>query len=62
MGYSLLLFTILCGGGYFLFDRNEITMNQFLIFTLVLLIVGNLLLYFLSRRKISHNIINQEAL
>ncbi len=62
MGYSLLLFVILCGGGYYLFDHNEITLSQFTLFTTTILIIGNLLLYLISRRKISHNIIDQEAL
>jgi ABC-2 type transport system permease protein len=62
MGYSLLLFAILCGGGYYLFDHNEITLSQFTIFTTILLIIGNILLYLLSRFKISKNIKNQEAL
>ena len=62
MGYALLLFAILCGGGYYLFDHNEITLSQFTIFTTALLIIGNMLLYLLSKFKISKNIKNQEAL
>ncbi len=62
MGYSLLLFTILCGGGYYLIDHKSITNNQFTIVTLVILIIGNLLLYLIGRKKISRNIRNQESL
>ena len=62
MGYSLLLFSLLCGGGYYLFDQQKITINQFTIGTLFILIIGNILLYWLSKNKISHNIINQESL
>ena len=62
MGYSLLLFIILCGGGYYLFDHNKVTLNQFTITTLLVFIVGNLLLYIISNKKISKNIINQETL
>ena len=62
MGYSLLLFSLLCGGGYYLFDHQEITINQFTVGTLFILIIGNILLYWLSKNKISHNIVNQESL
>ena len=59
MGYSLLLFSVLCGGGYYLFDHGRITLNQFTLATLLILIMGNILLYFLSKKKISKNILNQ---
>ena len=60
MGYSLLLFAILCGGGYYLIDKGSITISQFTLISILILLVGNLLLYLISRRKISHNILNQE--
>jgi ABC-2 type transport system permease protein len=62
MGYSLLLFTVLCGGGYYLIDHKSITNEQFTIATFVILLLGNLLLYLISRKKISRNIRNQESL
>ena len=62
MGYSLLLFTVLCGGGYYLIDKKSITNEQFTIAAFVILIVGNLLLYLISRKRISKNILNQESL
>ena len=62
MGYSLLLFTILCGGGYYLIDHKSITNNQFTIATLIILLIGNLILYIIGRKKISRNIRNQESL
>ena len=62
MGYSLLLFTILCGGGYYLFDHNYITLNQFTIITLLILVIGNIILYLISNKKISRNILKQEDL
>ena len=62
MGYSLLLFTTLCGGGYYLIDHKSITNEQFTIATFVILLLGNLLLYLISRKKISRNIRNQESL
>ena len=60
MGYSLLLFAILCGGGYYLIDKGSITISQFTLISILILLIGNLLLYLISRRKISHNILNQE--
>ena len=39
MGYSLLLFSILCGGGYYLFKQNIINVSQFTIATLLILII-----------------------
>ena len=62
MGYSLLLFAVICGGGYYLIDHNMITVSIFTIITTLILIVGNILLYLLSRKRLSHNIINQETL
>ena len=62
MGYSLLLFTVLCGGGYYLIDHKSITNEQFTIATFIILLLGNLLLYLISRKKISRNIRNQESL
>lgn len=62
MGYSLLLFTILCGGGYYLIDHKSITNNQFTIATLIILLIGNLILYLIGRKKISRNIKYQESL
>ena len=62
MWYSLLLFTILCGGGYYLIDHKSITNNQFTIATLIILLIGNLILYIIGRKKISRNIRNQESL
>ena len=62
MGYSLLLFAVICGGGYYLIDHNIITVSIFTIITTLILIVGNILLYLLSRKRLSHNIINQETL
>ena len=60
MGYSLLLFAILCVGGYYLIDKGSITISQFTLISILILLIGNLLLYLISRRKISHNILNQE--
>ena len=62
MGYSLLLFTILCGGGYYLIDHKSITNTQFTIATLIILLIGNLILYLIGRKKISRNIKYQESL
>jgi ABC-2 type transport system permease protein len=62
MGYSLLLFVILCGGGYYLFSNNQISISQFTIATALILIIGNLLLYFIGRKRISNNIRNQESI
>ena len=62
MGYSLLVFALLCGGGYYLFDHNTINVSQFISITSVILVIGNLLLYLLGRKRISHNIANQESL
>ncbi len=62
MGYSLLVFSLLCGGGYYLFDHKKITMNQFTLITFLILIMGNVVLYLYSRKKISKNIIEQESL
>ncbi len=61
MGYSLLLFSILCGGGYYLFNHDMITISQFIMITFFILVIGNLVLYWISRKKISRNIINQES-
>jgi hypothetical protein len=61
MGYSLLLFALLCGGGYYLFDHNQIILSQFTIASIVILLLGNLILYILDKKKITKNIINQET-
>ncbi len=61
MGYSLLLFILLCGGGYYLIDKRSITLSQFTLISLIILIIGNILLYLISKKKISHNILNQEV-
>ena len=60
MGYSILLFAILCGGGYYLIKHKIITLSLFTIISLLILIIGNILLYIISKKKISYNIINQE--
>lgn len=62
MGFSLLLFIVLCVGGYYLYSHSIITVSTFTIISFLILIVGNTLLYWMSRIKISHNIINQELL
>ena len=61
MGYSLLLFLFLCGGGNYLFKRSLITVPQFTLISLVLLIIGNLILFMLDKKTITKNIINQET-
>ena len=60
MGYSVLTLIILGAGSYYLFDNNSMTVNELTTISLVILIVGNLLLYLISRKKISKNIISQE--
>ena len=62
MGYSLLLFTILCGGGYYMFDHKYINIHQFTFYALLILIIGNIILYFICNKRISYNILNQENL
>ena len=61
MGYSILLFTILCGGGYYLIKHKIISLTLFTILSLLILTIGNIILYLISNKKISHNIINQEV-
>ncbi len=61
MGYSLLLFGILCGLGYYLFDHNIININQFALLSFLVLIILNILLYIISDKKIGHNIVKQEV-
>jgi len=61
MGYSVLLLIILGIGGYYLFDHNIMTVNELIITSLAILTTGNLLLYLISNKKISKNIISQEV-
>ena len=61
MGYSLFAFGILCGGGYYLLKHDFLSVSQFTIISLLLLVTINLILYYVSNHKISHNIINQEC-
>ena len=61
MGYSILLFAILCGGGYYLIKHNILSLSLFTLITLVLLIILNIILYTISNKLISKNIINQEV-
>ena len=60
MGYSIILFAILCGGGYYLIKHHIISLSIFTIISLSVLSIGNIILYLISNKKISHNIINQE--
>jgi len=61
MGYSLLLFGILCGLGYYLFDHNIINISQFTLLSFLILIILNIILLIISDKKISYNIVKQEV-
>ncbi len=61
MGYSLLLFVLLLVGGNYLFKRNLITVSEFTMISLCILLIGNILLYLIDKKVITKNIINQET-
>ena len=61
MGYSILLFVILCGGGYYLIKKGLIPLSLFTFIALLILITGNVILYAKSDEKITKNIIKQEV-
>ena len=60
MGYSLILFILLCLGGYYLFDKYIITYSTFVLGSLGILVLCNIILYLINRKRITKNIINQE--
>lgn len=60
MGFSLLLFGILCLGGYYLYDHLLINLNLFILYSFIILVFINLILYYVCNKKISYYIISQE--
>ena len=61
MGYSLFAFGVICGSGYYILKYDYLSISQFTIISLLILIILNLALYYLGNNKISRNIINQEC-
>ena len=61
MGFSLLFFGLLCGGGYFLFHKYTFSFTSLWFLATVILIISNLLLYLLVSSIVSHFIRDQEV-
>ena len=61
MGFSLLVFGLLCGGTYYLFQYQNVSLPTLLFGNLSFLILGNILFYSICNKNLSHLIIYQEV-
>ena len=61
MGFALLLFGLLCGGGYYLEHYKDISISFIMFVSLLILFIGNVILYFVAKKMVSHQIKMQET-
>lgn len=60
MGFSLLFFGILCGGGYVLYHNYAFSFFALVLFAFSILVIMDLILYWLCNKFISYFIIHEE--
>lgn len=62
MGFALLIFGILCGGGYLLYDKIHFSFSLLLMIIEILLLIMDMVLYNIGEKQIKQNLRNQENL